>query len=123
MRRKIAAIAAFALLAGAGCPNKSGPKGPGAGDGGDPVADRRCDAQRAHIQQLYEQATTADKPELAADLLEANVAMVMADCAEQPARAAPCIEQAKTAADIERDCLIPLDDEGTVEGNKFGSKP
>lgn len=122
MRGKIAAFAALAVLAGAGCTNKSGPKGPGGGDGGDPVAIKRCDGLQDRVKRLYEQAMTDEKPELAADLLEADVAMVMTDCRDQPSRVAPCVEKAQSAADIERDCLIPLDDEGTVEGKKFGSK-
>ena len=126
MRGQIAVIAAIALLSVTGCPNKRGPKGQTGGDGGEAVSARRCDALRDRVRDLYadadKPATDDGKRELAADILAANVEMVMTDCAEQPSRLVPCIEQAGSSADIERDCLIPLDDEGTVEGKKFGGK-
>jgi hypothetical protein len=45
--------------------------------------------------------------------------MVLTDCRDDVRRVAPCIERARRVADLERECLIPLDDDGQVEGRKF----
>ena len=103
----------FVLLAGCACGKKDG-TGPGTGTGtgtgggtggGDPA---RCDAIRGHVEELYAGTDTA------AD----DVAMVMKDCAADPARVADCAGKARTSADLEARCLIPLDDEGS-EGDRF----
>lgn len=77
-------------------------------DLGDPAA---CDALADRVTALYE----AEKVEHAAD----NAAMILADCRTHPNRFVPCIEAAASVAALERDCVIPLDDEGTVEGRQF----
>lgn len=103
----------------------TGGGGGGEGGGGDapPDADPRCEAIRPRVRSLYEAAQRAapQKPEpaLAADLLDADVSMVIADCAADPDRVAPCAERAADAAELERTCLIPLDDEGAVDGDRF----
>lgn len=125
MRGKIAAIATIAMLSA--CPGK-GPKGNGGGDGdgdgggGRTAHNERCAKLSSHLEQLYAATTPKDKPELAADLRAANVEMVMTDCREEPDRVAPCVEKATSADEIESKCLIPLDDDGKVEGRKFGGK-
>jgi hypothetical protein len=78
-----------------------------------PVA--RCDEVRAHVEQLYRSAIA----EPAADEIEANVHMVLADCRTDPGRFAPCVRAAQTVAQLEAQCVIPLDDEGRVEGAAF----
>lgn len=120
MRAEIAVIAAVALLAGCGCPGTSGTRPSSAHDAAaEPAVDPRCLAVRDRVEQLYRNEAGADKPELAADLLDANVTMAMTDCRRQPARVAPCLERAQSAGEIESDCLIPLDDEGMVEAQQF----
>ena len=37
----------------------------------------------------------------------------MNDCAVDPAKIVPCLAKAVTVSELEKDCLIPLDDEGT----------
>jgi len=44
--------------------------------------------------------------------------MVLAECAREPGRVAACAAGAKSAPELERKCLAPLDDEGT-EGDRF----
>jgi hypothetical protein len=46
--------------------------------------------------------------------------MVLTDCRGDPARFAPCLRAAVSVPQMERDCLVPLDDEGKVEGQAFG---
>jgi hypothetical protein len=128
-------VSLVAFLALTGCsgggpvrPGGSGARG-GSGGGGraqaqaPAEADPRCEAIRPRVRSLYlaAQAAAPEKPEpaLAADLLEADVAMVVADCAVDPDRVAPCAERAPDAAAIEQTCLIPLDDEGAVDGDRL----
>jgi len=93
----------------------SGPKPPGgASDAGAVAAASPCDRLRDRIAALYRAVPGAD-PATTAD----DVEVVMEDCRADPARFMPCIESAADAASLERDCLIPLDDEGTVEGRRF----
>ena len=95
------------------CACKSGStKGTTGGGGGDPSS---CDAVKAHVEELYRAAASGDNiDEQVAD----NTQMVMNDCVAQPDKVAPCAEKAKTAADLEARCLIPLDEEGS-EGDRF----
>ena len=82
--------------------------------------DPRCVKLEPHVQSLYEKARDpgAD-PMLADDLLAANVTMVMNDCRVDPDRVAPCAERVRDAAELEHSCLIPLDDEGAVDGDRL----
>ena len=120
-------IAVLALaLAACGCKNKgkNGGGGTVGGGGGDPAA---CDAQAEKVEGLYAEAATAaakpdDKPEtvqLRAQEVRDNTAMVLADCRKAPARFAPCLEKATSVEQLERDCLIAIDDAGKVEGDYF----
>ena len=89
-----------------------------------------CDRLRPRVSALYEEQARAEaSPDdseetraLRAEIVEDNTHRVMVDCKTDPARFAPCIEDAASAAQMERECLIPLDDEGTVEGKVFGGK-
>jgi hypothetical protein len=118
----------LALVVAAACSAGGAPR-PTGGDSGrrsaPPAADAldpRCEKVRPRVEALYRRAGTpaADKKQdadLAADLLAADVAMVMNDCRADPDRVAPCAERAADAAELERACLIPLDDEGAVDGD------
>jgi hypothetical protein len=113
------------LLAAAAC-SQGGSARPTADDsgGGGPAPadlDPRCAKVEPHVRALYLKArdpSTEDRA-LADDLLAANVAMVMNDCRADPQRVAPCAERAADAAELERSCLIPLDDEGAVDGDRL----
>ena len=112
------------LLAAAAAACSPGGSARTAGDdsgGGPPPADLdpRCAKVQPRVRALYQKAPgAADKdPALAADLLAANVTMVMNDCRADPARVAPCAERVADVAELERTCLIPLDDEGAVDGD------
>jgi len=91
--------------------------------GGDP--DDRCGTIQAKLEKLY-QAESYDTPEgddgaaLAIELAAANVELVMHDCRVKPVERVECIERATSVAEIERDCIEPLDDEGKVENQRFG---
>jgi hypothetical protein len=110
-----------------GSPHPKDGEEPGGGTGtasGEPEAplDPRCAKLRSRVEELYQKARdpAADKDKaLADDLLAANVTMVMNDCRADPDRVAPCAERAADAAELEKTCLIPLDDEGAVDGDKL----
>ena len=115
-------VTAVAVLVCAGCPGKSKNKPPTSGDGADP-----CAAMAPKVEGLYRALPTDSGAgdagiALQADLLAANVHMVLKDCRTDPATFVPCLTKAQTVAEIESDCLVPLDDEGAGEGRAFGPK-
>lgn len=117
------------LLAAAAACSQGGsqrPKGDDSGGGTEPAdLDPRCAKVQPRVRSLYQKAAdpAAGKDQaLADDLLAANLTMVMNDCRADPERVAPCAERAADAAELERTCLIPLDDEGAVDGDKLRDK-
>ena len=120
------------VLACSACPGKStttgsgtGTNNPGSGGSGSAKPDRAdptvtsCDAAKAKVASLYRvEGLTGKDAKRIDDFVADNVAMVMADCAKQPAKVVPCLASAATVADIETKCLELLDDEGT-EGDKL----
>jgi hypothetical protein len=114
------------LLAAAAACSQGGSARPKADDsgGGPPPADLdpRCAKIQPQVRALYQKAQgpeASKDPALAADLLAANLTMVMNDCQTEPDRVAPCAERAPDAAELERTCLIPLDEEGAVDGDQL----
>jgi hypothetical protein len=113
------------VLVACACPNKqtTGPStGSGATGGGGvvtpPVTNANtCDEVKPRIEQLYRTEAQTREPKRVEDFVADNTAMVMADCAKDPARFIPCISRAPTVSDLEKQCTVPLDDEGT-EGDK-----
>lgn len=106
----------------------------GSSNGTSKPPESACAAHRDHVAGLYRAELSnersaptdgkdpgADKDSLAS--LEASVGdnteMVLADCRRDPVRFAPCLQAAVSVPQMERDCLIALDDEGTVEGRAF----
>jgi hypothetical protein len=109
----------FVMLAACACPSKQtvGPTG-GSGSGGTsgpPVA-ATCDSASPHVQELYRAEGEQREPARVAEYVADNTRMAMNDCEKDPARAA-CLARATTVAQLEKECLVQLDDEGT-EGRK-----
>jgi hypothetical protein len=77
-----------------------------------PTGNASCDAAKPHVEELYRGEVKT------AQLVADNTAMVMTDCTTDPARVATCAANAKTVAELEKTCLIPLDEEGT-EGDRL----
>jgi hypothetical protein len=132
VRSAYLALLLLACSPGGGTPPQKGGEdstgGTTTSSGERPAAlDPRCVKVRPRVEALYQQARdpSADKDKdkaLADDLLAANVTMVMNDCRAEPERVASCAERATDAAELERTCLIPLDDEGAVDGDKLKGK-
>ena len=70
---------------------------------------KTCDDVRPRIEQLYGADPMAKR---VPDFVTDNTAMVMNDCAKQP-HLVVCLARASTVADLERTCLVPIDDEGS----------
>jgi hypothetical protein len=107
-------IALLALVACA-CPSKSS-QGPGSGSAA--VTGNGCDGIRAKVESLYRTEAQQKEPKRVDEAVADNTAMVMTDCAKEPDKVAPCVAKAETIAEIEKSCLIPIDEEGT-EGDKL----
>lgn len=111
-------------LGACGCKSK-GRTTTGNKPGTDPAA---CDGVRDRVHGLYAAAAPAppDESPEAAKLRQQEVAdnteMVMVDCRREPARVAPCAEKAPSVQALERDCLLPLDDDGKAEGDYFRAR-
>ena len=106
------------MLLGCACPAKPATTPPPAGSGSAtaPVA-TSCDAQRARVEALYRAEAQAKEPTRVEEATADNTAMVMKDCAKQPDKASACLAKVATVAELEKQCLIPLDPEGT-EGER-----
>jgi hypothetical protein len=129
---KLAAwIVGVAIAAAAGCACKGSRTvgtgtgtgtGPGTGTGtGTGVVDATaCDGQLAHVTALYQAAAerTAERQELTEVEIADNVAMVMKECRAAPAKVVPCVALSTAVAQLERQCLPALDDDGR-EGQVF----
>lgn len=104
------------VLAACACPTKPSatPVATPATTAGQP---QTCDGMRHKVEQLYRAEAQAKEPKRVEDATADNTAMVMADCAKDPAHVMACLGQAQTVADIEKQCLAPLDEEGS-EGAK-----
>lgn len=104
-----------------GTGNGSSMHGPGGGQdgqerpGGGPMASdsTTCDDVRQRVEQLYRADAQVHEPKRVDEAVADNTAMVMADCAKAPAQTVACLARAASVAELEKQCLIPLDDEGT----------
>jgi hypothetical protein len=103
---------AFVIVAGCACPNPPvAPKTAGSAETIDKTGNA-CEATRAHVAELYRAEAAAKEPGRVDEAAADNVAMALADCAKDPARAS-CLAAATSVADLEKGCLAPLDNEGT----------
>ncbi len=72
-----------------------------------------CDGVRTRVEQLYRAEAEAKEPKRVEEAVADNTQMVMNDCAKDPAKTVPCLARAATVSELEKTCLIALDDEGT----------
>jgi len=94
--------------------------GPGSGStgtglGSAPVAEgaKTCDDVKARIEQMYRGEAQVKEPKRVDEAVADNTAMVMKDCAKDPGKTVPCLASAGSVAELEKQCLVQLDDEGT----------
>ena len=105
------------LVLAIACSSKQSP--PTTGSGGDPTGapttTAGCAGVRTKIEQIYRAEATAsnETPERVREAVADNTHMVLAECAVAEARVVPCVKRIGTAAELEKSCLAPLDDEGS----------
>lgn len=132
MRRRIevfgGALLALALVAGpSSCACNDSKKGGTiaanpAIDGGLPASgSTECEQLKPKIAGIY-RAAAKPGDQGAEQAVADNTAMILRDCQTAPSKFAACIQAAPDVATLERDCVIPLDDEGRAEGNAFTGK-
>ena len=113
-------LAILVALAACACPSKkpAGPVGEGTGSGSQvaPPGATGCDAIRPKVERFYRAEAQAKEPTRVEEAVADNTAMVMNDCASDPAKVVACVTRVTTLKDLETTCLVQLDDEGT-EGN------
>jgi hypothetical protein len=76
-----------------------------------PVAS--CDSVRAKVEGLYRAEAQTREPTRVEEATADNTAMVMTDCAKSPEPTIACIGKITTVGELEKQCLTPLDAEGT----------
>lgn len=81
----------------------------------DPAEAAKCDALKDKVAGLYQSELT----EPVDGEVDDNTHMILADCRTDPARFLSCIQAAASVGELERNCVILLDDEGTVEARQF----
>ena len=111
--------AVVVILALGACSSTHG-TGPGSGSTGSglgsapPVANAKtCDEVKTRVEQMYRSEAQVKEPKRVEQAVADNTTMVMNDCAKDPAKAVPCLAKARSVAELEKQCLIQLDDEGT----------
>ena len=100
------------LLVACACPSKQ-PAQPQPGSAAPPSTDVTCDAVKPKVEALYRAEAQAKEPNRVDEAVADNTRMVMNDCAKDSATVARCIVNVGSVAQLEKDCLVQLDDEGT----------
>jgi hypothetical protein len=72
-----------------------------------------CETVRGKVAELYRAEAQAHEPTRVAEATADNTAMVMTDCQKAPEPTVACIGRVATVAELEKQCLAPLDPEGT----------
>ncbi len=109
---RVTVVVVLALGACA-CPGTPAPATSGSGSGSATASATTCEGTRAKVLGLYRRELADQEPGRMTQLVTDNTTMVMNDCAKDPPRVIACIAAAATVADLERTCLLPLDDEGS----------
>jgi len=89
----------------------------GIGAGVQPVSATTCDGVRSRVEALYRGEAQQNEPARVEEAVSDNTTMVMNDCTKDPVKLVPCLAKVATVGELEKTCLIPLDDEGT-EGDR-----
>ena len=78
-----------------------------------PSSAKTCDEVKPRVEGMYRAEAQANEPKRVDEATADNTAMVMKDCATDPAKFVPCLAKVPTVAELEKQCLVPIDDEGT----------
>ena len=104
----------LAVLCACSSTHGTGPGGGGSGVGSaPPVANAKtCDDVKSRVEQMYRDEAQVKEPKRVDEAVADNTAMVMKDCAKDPVNRVSCLANAGTVAELEKRCLVQLDDEG-----------
>jgi hypothetical protein len=114
------------LLMACACPAKPAPVTTSTGSGSaargsavsiDPINATTCEGVRPRVEALYRGEAQQKEPARVEEAVSDNTTMVMNDCTKDPGKLVPCLAKVATITELEKTCLIPLDDEGT-EGDR-----
>lgn len=111
------------LLVACACPAKPTTTPPATGSGSSagsavaPIEATTCDQVRPRVEAMYRGEAQQKEPKRVDEAVADNTTMVMNDCAKDPTKFVPCLAKVATVPELEKTCLIPLDDEGT-EGER-----
>ena len=72
-----------------------------------------CDSVKPRVEAMYRTEGQQREPKRVDEYVSDNTTMIMNDCVKNPPKFAPCLAAAATVAQMEQECVIPLDDEGT----------
>src|SRR5512140_971489 len=107
----------FVVLVACACPSKPATHQTGgtgsAGGSATVTSATTCDGVKSKVEALYRAEAQQKEPNRVDEAVSDNTTMVMNDCTKDPGKLVPCLNRATTIAEIEKSCLIPLDDEGT----------
>lgn len=78
-----------------------------------PTTAATCDSVKPRVESMYRAEGQQREPKRVDEYVSDNTTMIMNDCVTNPAKFAPCLAAAATVAQMEQECVIPLDDEGT----------
>src|SRR5580704_11970756 len=78
-----------------------------------PAATATCDSVKPRVESMYRAEGQQREPKRVDEYVSDNTTMIMNDCVKNPTKLAPCLAAAATVAQMEQECVIPLDDEGT----------
>lgn len=113
MKRWLVLVAVVAACSG----TSTGPTTTGSGSNNivvtPPSNAKTCDDVRPRVEQLYRVEAQSKEPKRVDEAVADNTTMAMNDCAKDPAKLAPCLASVPTVAALEKQCLIPIGDEGT----------
>ncbi len=97
---------------GSGSPNAGGATGSAGTASVAPVTATTCDGIKARVEAMYRAEAQQHEPTRVEEATSDNTTMVMNDCTKDP-KLVDCLAKVATIAELEKTCLIPLDEEGT----------
>ncbi|MFT3699784.1 MAG: hypothetical protein QM831_41950 [Kofleriaceae bacterium] len=77
-----------------------------------PIDAKTCDDVKPRVEALYRAEAQQKEPTRVEEAVSDNTTMVMNDCKQKPDLVV-CLAKVATVPELEKTCLIPLDDEGT----------
>ena len=79
-----------------------------------------CATLREPLQLAYRPAATGQADTVNAVVVADNVAMMMQECEQAPARVIACVKAHALAEEITQRCTAPIDDSGSEGHVRFG---